>query len=264
MGAVSTIMSALSRFVPDFIRSDGQIEAKIIDVVGSYADAEALERENTLNIIFEALADRQPSQASYYRRKAMEFQYGDPVLYEPINQRAYYNPVNPSAQIIKQAYITGEYPNYVLLVNGVNAAGHLRKLTTDELNAFTTYFSEFQPFTPITVNSTEVAQISDANLVIYVRRGTDAQEAVNQIKLNLTAYESEFRRTNKVSVTEIVDVIQRYAPVTAVSMSSARAVETALDGSQQTVFPEQGVFNLTTGVFTFTTEITTNLIKTLD
>ncbi len=264
MGKATDIMNALARLVPDFVRSDGQIEAKMIDVVGSYADAEALERQNTLDVINRALAERHPSQANYYRRKAIEFQMGDTVVYDPINGRAYYDPVIESHRVIRQAYVAGAYPNYTLMVNGVDSAGHLRPLTDDELGAFRTYFAEFQPFTPLNIASMQVAMLSAPNLVIYVRRGTDASEAVNQITRNLTAYESEWRPTNQVTVTEVVDVIKRYAPVVAVGAANLVAEEIGLDGVMRTIYPTNGVFTLTNGAFTFVTPITTGMIKTLD
>ena len=74
MGAITTIMQALQAFLPTFARSDGSIEAKIIDVVGTYADSEAIERRNTLDAINNALANQRITTKEYYRRKAVMFQ----------------------------------------------------------------------------------------------------------------------------------------------------------------------------------------------
>lgn len=51
-------MAALQKLLPSFAKSNGSIEAKIIDVVGTFADTEKIERENTLAAINAALASQ--------------------------------------------------------------------------------------------------------------------------------------------------------------------------------------------------------------
>lgn len=258
------IMDALNILVPGFIKSNAQIEAKIIDATEAFAASEAIERQRTLDQINSALASQKITTTEYYRRKAVAFQQGDMLVYDPINQGGYYDPIDPEAQIIKQAYITGAYPNYTLLVNALDDQGHLRKLTDTELASFKTYFEAFQPLgMNININSLTVAQITDPGLSIYVRSGTDAGAAVSAIQANLTAHEAILRTSNTVTLTEIVDVIQEYPQVMAVGFDNVIATEQALDGSTRTVTPENGVFNLTNGAFTFATPITTAMIKVL-
>lgn len=265
MSAIRTIIEALQKLMPSFVRSDGTIEAKIIDVVGTYADSEALERQNTLNVINDALANQRITTREYYRRKAVLFQQNDTLSYDPINFGGYYANVDPAKQIIKQAFIVGQYPDYTLLVNAVDADGHLRKLTDTELASFSTYFSAFQPLgMSLFINSLNVANITDSGLVVYIRAGVDAQAAADAINANLLAYESTLRPSNTVSLTEIEDVIQRYEGVRAIGWGDPTAVEERLDGSTRTVTPVQGVFNLFNGAFTFGTTITTDMIKILE
>lgn len=261
---MGVIMDALNVLIPNFIKSNAQIEAKIIDATEAFAASEAIERQRTLDQINSALANQKITTIEYYRRKAVAFQKGDMLVYDPINQGGYYDPVDPESQIIKQAYIVGSYPSYTLLVNALDDQGHLRKLDADELASFKTYFEAFQPLgMNININSLSVAQITDPGLSIYVRSGTDAGAAVSAIQANLTAHESVLRTSNAVTLTEIVDVIQQYSQVTAVGFGSIKATEQALDGSTHTVTPVNGVFNLTNGAFTFATPITTSMIKVL-
>lgn len=264
MGALDIITAGLRVLLPQFERSDGTIEAKIIDVVASYADSEKVERNNTLEIIREALANQKITTKTYYRRKSCEFQVGDILTYDPINQGGYYEVINEENLIIKQSYITGSYPNWTNLVNAIGTDGHLRPLTADELGAFTTYFDAFQPLgLQIEIQSLDVARISDPSIIIWVRPGTDAGDAAEQISANLLAYEQVFRTTNAVSLSEIEDVIQQYPGVRAVGWSAPVATETQLDGSSRTSIPENGVFNLVNGAFIFDTPITVDIIKTL-
>lgn len=258
------IMDALNVILPGFIKSNAQIEAKIIDATEAFAASEAIERQRTLDLINSALANQKITTVEYYRRKAVAFQKDDILIYDPINQGGYYDPVDPESQIIKQAYITGTYPNFTLLVNAVDSNGHLRKLDADELASFKTYFEAFQPIgMEINITSLSVAQVTDPGLSIYVRSGTDAGAAASAIQANLTAHESVLRTSNAVTLTEIEDVIQQYSQVLAVGFSNIQATEQALDGSTRTVTPVNGVFDLTNGAFTFATPITTSMIKVL-
>lgn len=264
MSAVNTIIDALRVFMPSFAKSNGTIEAKIIDVVGTYADSEAIERENTIATINTALANQRVTGKDYYRRKAVAFQLGDMLAYDPVSFLAYYPTIDENKQLVKQAYIIGNYPNFSLLVNAIGSDGHLRRMTATELNSFRTYFEAYQPLgLEININSLEVAKITDVDLVIYVQPGVDAGEAVSQINASLLAYESTFRPTNTVSLTEIEDVIQQYEGVRAVGWGNPVAAEQQIDGSTRYTYPVQGVFNLTNGAFTFATEITTDMIKVL-
>lgn len=258
------IMDALNVILPGFIKSNAQIEAKIIDATEAFAASEAIERQRTLDLINSALANQKITTVEYYRRKAVAFQKGDILIYDSINQGGYYDPVDPESQIIKQAYITGTYPNFTLLVNAVDSNGHLRKLDADELASFKTYFEAFQPIgMEINITSLSVAQVTDPGLSIYVRSGTDAGAAASAIQANLTAHESVLRTSNAVTLTEIEDVIQQYSQVVAVGFGNIQATEQALDGSTRTVTPVNGVFDLTNGAFTFATPITTSMIKVL-
>lgn len=265
MGALDIITSGLARLLPTFNKSDGTIESKIIDVVATYADSEKIERDNTINVIRDALANQKVTTAEYYRRKAVAFQMGDILQYDPVNQGGYYDPINVENQIIKQAYVAGAYPLYTLLVNAVGSDGHLRKLTSVELASFITYFAAFQPLgLDLNINSFEPAKIYAPNLVIYVRGGTNAGDAVDAIKANLLAHESTFRTFNVVSLTEIEDVIQGYSGVAAVSLGAdIYAEETQLNNSVVTTRPSNGIFNLVNGAFTFATDITVNNIKVI-
>ena len=264
MSAITTIKAALQRVLPTLNTSNASIEAKIIDVVGAYADSEAVERQNTLNVINAALANQKITSVEYYRRKAVAFQVGDELIYDPINQGGYYANVDPNKQIIKQAYIVGGYPNFSLLVNKIGIDGHLTTLSADELASFKTYFDAFQPLgMRLIIQSLDVARITDPNIVIYVRAGSDATTVAQQINENFLAYESVLRKNNIVSLTEISDVITQQPDVLAVGFGNPIATETNLASEEQTVNPEQGLFQLTNGAFIFATEITPEMIKTL-
>lgn len=264
MGAVTTILDALKKVWPQLSVSNGSIESKIIDVVGTYADAEMLERENTLQVINDALVNQKITNENYYRRKAVGFQLGDTLLYDPINQGAYYAVIDETKRLVKQSYVVGSHPQFTLLVNAIGTDGHLRKLTDDELNAFKTYFLAFQPIgLLLNIASFDVAKITDPDMVVYVQAGVDAATAADAINANLTAYESVFRETNLVSLSEIEDVIRQFSGVKAVGFVRPIAYETQLNGSISQTPPVNGVFTLTNGAFTFGTTITTNHIKVL-
>lgn len=264
MSARDTILSALRLVFPTFAASDGSVEAKMIDVVGTYADSEAIERQNSVNVINDALANQRITTRDYYRRKSVAFQMGDAIAYDPVNFGAYYPVVDPAKQIIKQAYIVGAYPLFTLLVNAIGGDGHLRALTELEISAFRTYFQAFQPLgMNITVNSMDVAKISDPGIVVYIRAGADAATVASQINAALIAYESEFRLNNTVTLSEIEDVMQRVDGVRAIGWSTPTATETRIDGTTVTVTPDKGVFPVQNGAFTFTTEITTANISVI-
>lgn len=265
MGAVTTIMNALQVLLPSFAKSNASIEAKIIDVVGTFADTEKIERDNTLAAINAALASQKITTVEYYRRKAVAFQLGDTLVYDPINQGGYYETINTENQIVKQAYIISANPIFTLLVNKIGSDGHLTTLSESELASFKTYFQAFQPLgLELNITSLEVAKITDPGLIIYVRAGADASTVASKINESLTANESVLRTTNKVSLSEISDIIQQQEDVLAISFSDMLvATEQQLDGSTTQVKPSQGLFNLTNGAFTFATEITTSMIKTL-
>lgn len=264
MSALDTILSALQNLLPTFAKSAGSIEAKIIDVVATYADSEAIERRNTLDTINAALAAQKVTNIEYYRRKAVAFQIGDIISHDPVNQGAYYANIDPNKQIIKQAYVAGAHPLFTLLVNAVGSDGHLRKLTTDEIASFTTYFAAFQPIgLSINVTSYDVAKIQDDGISIFVRGGTDAGGVAQRINEALLAHENTLRDKNTVSLTEIVDVIQTSPEVLAVGFKDITATEVQLDGTTRQTRPINGIFDLTNGAFTFVTEITVAHIKTL-
>ena len=145
MSAVDTIQKALKLLIPSLDYTNASIEKKIIDVVGSYADTEAIERQNTLATIQTALAQQKVTGIEYYRRRAVAYQEGDELLIDPVSQAGYYATVDEEAQIIKQAYIVGLYPQYTLLVNVIGDDGHLAALSKSQLASFKTYFTAYQP-----------------------------------------------------------------------------------------------------------------------
>lgn len=264
MAGIDVIMTGLQAAIPHFAPTNGEFEAKLIDVVGTYADTEAFERNRTLDIINQALASQKVTTIEYYRRKAVAFQMGDQLIYDPITFAGYYDPINPENQIVVQAYIVGQVPDFTMLINGVDANGHLRKLTDTEVAAFRTYFTAFQPLgLEITIISLDVAIIYDSDIVIHVRAGSNAADVVDNIISALTAYESTFRTTNAVTLTELENIFESVDGVTAVGFSDPYAVETGIDGVTRTVRPVEGVFNLTAGAFTFGSDITVDNIKVI-
>ena len=265
MGAAQKIREALAEALPTLASSGASIEQKIIDVVGAYADAEATERQNTLSVIRKAIAEQKVTSIDYYRKKASEYQQGSELSYDPVNFGAFYETVDENKRIVKSVYIVGQHPEYTLLVNKQGNDGHLVKLTPNELQGFRTYFSAFQPVgMAFAVNSLEVAKIYDPAIVIYVDAGVDANEAATQINANLLAAETEYRPLNAVTLSEIADIIQRFDGVRAVYFGNPYAEQTLIDNTSNTVRPQQGVFRLTTGAFTFATEITPSMIKVLE
>lgn len=264
MSALNTITEALKNVLPSFNKTNGSIEAKIIDVVGTFADTEIIERKNSIDVINKALANQKITTVEYYRRKAVAFQYGDPLIYDPINQGGYYEPVDPTKCIIKQANIVGAYPQFTLLVNALDESGHLRKLTDRELSSFNTYFSAFIPMgLVLNITSMEVAKITDPNVIIYVRTGSDAEAVAKRINATFKERETVLRSSNTVSLTEIEDTIQQQPEVQAVGFDNIVAKEAGLDGVEKEVRPVKGIFSLTNGAFTFATEIMASNIKVL-
>lgn len=265
MSALDTIVSGLAKLIPDFQKSDGTIESKIIDVVATYADSQKIEIEDSLDEVYAALANQKVTTKNYYRRKAVEFQMGSVLLYDPINQGGYYDPVDLEKQIIVQSYVAGTQSPWTLLVNALDNDGHLRKLTLVELASFKSYFQAFQPLgLKININSLDAAKIYVTNLKIYVQAGTNASDAVDAINEAFLQHEATFRENNLVTLSEIEDVIQSVTGVTAVSLGGdVYAEEVQLDGTTITTRPVDGVFNLVNGAFTFATEITVDNIQVL-
>jgi hypothetical protein len=266
MKAIDVILNAMQVAFPTFARSDGSIEAKLIDVVGTYADSEAIERQNTLNVINTALANQRITRKEYYRRKSVAFQQGDALIYDSVNQGAYYEVIDESKQIVKQSYIVGSFPLFTNLVNAIDGAtGHLRKLTTTELDSFIAYFEAFQPIgMDITVQSLDAAKISDDNMKIYVQAGADLQAVLDEIKANLLAHETTLRPVNTVTLSEIENIMQLSPSVVAVGWSNPTAFETLISGDTRTTSPILGVFSLESGVFIFDTDLQLSNLQTIE
>lgn len=257
MGAVNTIMNVLQEALPLLGVSNGSTEAKMVDVVGSYADAEAIERQNSVNVINTALAQQRITRQEYYRRKSVAYQEGYSLSYDTVNQGAYYETIDEESQIVKQSYIVGSFPLFTNLLNAIDeVTGHLRELTETELTSFSGYFNAFQPIgMDITLQSLPAAQISDDGMRIYVQAGADLQAVLDDIKVNLLAHETVLRPINTVTLTEIEDVMKLNEDVKAIGWSNPEAFETLLDGSTRTTSPELGIFNLVSGVFIFATDL---------
>lgn len=278
MGAVDKILTTLRTVLPTLAVSNGSIEQKIIDVVGTYADSEAIERENTLTTIRTALANQKITSIEYYRRKAVEFQVDTPIdeatMLDPVNFGFRYTSIDPAKQIIKQACIVGDFPNYVMRVNKFDeTTQRLAALTDDEKEGFDNYFAYFQPLgLNMDVQSYDPAIITDPNLVVYIAGGYDGAVVAQEINQAFIDKQKELRRTNKVTISELVDTIQSVAGVRAVGFSnSLSATDTNLQGDQTTIRPEAGIFNLFTNAFVFgksydgenVTSITADMIKVL-
>lgn len=278
MGAVDKIRNALRTALPSLAVSNGSIEQKIIDVVGTYADSEAIERENTLTTIRTALANQKITNIEYYRRKAVEFQVDTPIdettMLDPVNFGFHYTEIDPAKQIIKQACIVGDFPNYVMRVNKFDeTTQRLAALNDEEKYGFDNYFAHFQPLgLNMDVQSYDPAIITDPNLVVYIAGGYDGAVVAQEINQAFIDKQKELRRTNKVTISELVDTIQSVAGVRAVGFSnSLSATDRNLQGSPVTIVPEAGIFNLFTNAFVFgksydgaTVEpITADMIKVL-
>lgn len=265
MSAIDTIRKALRTALPNFATSGGSIEQKIIEVVGTYADSEAIERQNTLDVINKALATQKNTSIDYYRRKAVAYQENDTLVFDPVNQGACYETIDPNKQIIKQAYIAGEFPLYVLRVTTSKDNGEYGKLTPEQLVSFTSYFEYFQPLgLRLPIQSEKMARIKDEKLTVYILNGYSAGNVALQINQAFRSAENILRTTNTLSVTELSDIIQSVKGVKAVSFSSnLRAIDTDLSMVENIVKPSKGIFYLTDGAFTFDTEVTVSHIQTL-
>lgn len=258
MGAVDKIKEALHTVLPTLAVSNGSIEQKIIDVVGTYADSEAIERENTLTTIRTALAEQKTTSIEYYRRKAVEFQVGTTIdeetMLDPVNFGFRYTSIDPAKQIIKQACIVGSFPDYVMRVNKFDeTTQRLAALTEGEIESFRSYFAYFQPLgLDILVQSYDPAIITDPNLVVYITGGYDGSAVAEEINQAFIDKQKTLRRTNKVTISELVDTIQSVAGVCAVGFSdSLKARDVNSQGISTDISPERGVFNLFTNAFVF-------------
>jgi hypothetical protein len=270
MGAVDKIRNALRTALPSLAVSSGSIEQKIIDVVGTYADSEAIERENTLTTIRTALAEQKTTSIEYYRRKAVEFQVDTPIdeatMLDPVNFGFRYTEIDPAKQIVKQACIVGDFPNYVMRVNKFDeATQRLAPLSQSELDSFDDYFAYFQPLgMNMDVQTKDPAIITDPNLVVYIAGGYDGATVAQEINKAFIDKQKVLRKTNKVTLSELVDTIQNINGVRAVGFSSAlSATDTNLQGDPVTIVPEAGIFNLFTNAFVFDTSVTADMIKVL-
>lgn len=259
MGAVDVIKSALrAAGLTAIADSNGAIEQKIIDVVGTYADSEAIERENSVTTIRTALAEQKITNIEYYRRKAVEFQIGveidEETMLDPVNFGLRYTSIDPAKQIIKQACIVGSFPDYVMRVNKFDeTTQRLAPLTNDELNSFDDYFAYFQPLgLNMSVQSKNPAVLTDPNLVVYIASGYDGVKVKEEIEQAFVDAQKVLRKTNKVTISELVDTIQSVAGVRAVGFSSLlKARDTNLQNVEVDIRPNEGLFNLFTNAFVF-------------
>ncbi len=82
-----------------------------------------------------------PGTARWYRNMCLLFQFGDTMIYQ--NYKFQYDPVDPDKQIIARASAT-EQGGDVLLKVAKETNGVPEKLTTEELEAFSTYIAKIK------------------------------------------------------------------------------------------------------------------------
>jgi len=82
----------------------------------------------------------------WYVAKAKEFQYGDAVTVDPVTWQPKYAAIDAEKQIIKRVAITSAAGVSVLKVAKEGEGNIPQPLSTDELNAFTSYIRDYIQF----------------------------------------------------------------------------------------------------------------------
>lgn len=228
---------------------------KIAQALGITVDNTIQELTNNENLITATISSKNYGKAGYYVAKALAFQYGDNLVTDPTTLDLIYAVINPSNQIVKQAafeeLVNGNNVQLFMKVAGVDGpTGNLLPLTTPQLSAFTSYFSNFQlPGLPISVVSLPANILAFNGTLTYLKT-YDLTGLQTALVAALTAFRQSFVFDGVFYAGDLEDYIKANVP----GVRDFFLYNSVLDA---TAF--QGSISLPAGYFNYSDAINSNI-----
>jgi hypothetical protein len=179
-----------------------------------------------------------PFSAQWYRQKALEFQKGDALAFNPVTCRFDYPELNEDKRIVKQVALRQDMDANGLTVLKVYAAKEGReKLNPDEIAAFSGYIREIGAagthFVFISENPVKVV----VECIVYYdpqvldSTGNTLRDGTNPVRLAVDEYTKNIPYSGRFSASKCVDAIQSVAGVLDVHLKGVK-----IDGVLQNPF----------------------------
>jgi hypothetical protein len=166
MSAYSTILGYIQAALPQLnSRSAAANYGKEAEAIGQAIDNTLAELDNTKVIITGTIAAQNYAHVGYYVNAALAYQDGDDLSIDT-NGNYYYAVIDTTKQIISQAAFqvvtSGSSSSLTLKVATTDpGTGLLIALTTDQLNAFISYFLNYEiPGLPVSIISSNANSLA--------------------------------------------------------------------------------------------------------
>ena len=175
----------------------GFSSSSITAIFKKQAEAIAIPIDNTLTeianseaIINKAISDQRYGKSGYYTEAALAFQTGDDLVIDPVTLDEVYLIIDPTKQIVKQAAFSDFEGSLALKIAASNGTD-LIALTTEQLNAFISYFTAYEiPGLPLNIIS-ENANVLNFNSVATYYATYD----LTALKVNIELWLNNFKQS---------------------------------------------------------------------
>lgn len=140
------IINAIKALFTNANTSAASLWMRIVDILYNILNIINTEINNSQTQVVSSARNLRVMRKDYYIDKAISFQYGDNLVYlDNDTKQLGYNPIVESNRIIKQATISVQENGLLLNVASSDSNGDLRALSTDEYNAFVSYYDNWVP-----------------------------------------------------------------------------------------------------------------------
>jgi len=178
--------------------------------------------------------------ARWYRQKALEFQSGDLLEFDPVNFTFKYAALNTEKQLIKQCAVVAD-GGEVTFKLATGTIGNLTPVPATVADEFRAYINEIKyAGTPISIINQEADKVK-MNIVVYYDAERDPEEISSDLKTAASSYLNTMNSTSFggiFSSTQLVDAIQTVRGVTDVVINDASGK--SANGSQWIPFDSGG------------------------
>lgn len=255
----SVIINNIKSLLPIANESASALWYRLASLVSDIMDIITTETNNTIEIIENAALTKRVLNQQYYIDVALQYQYNTPliIINEDTNQYGYAS-VNEDNQIIKQAAISIQNDTITLNVATTDSENNLEPLSQEQLQSFSTYYSNFTALgIPVVIKSTSpnIIQINTGSLISYQRdyNLSSIQDAVNSmlqtIQQNVILGASYYLNDIENELSKINGIINVYIPSVTVFENSSD------EEGQQT----SNKIELSAGYFNFSSNSANNI-----
>lgn len=249
MSYVDDIWTNLQKVIPGINTSSTGIIQRIADVCGTFMDVVRLELLRSEQAIDQATRRARVTSESYYVDVAYKYQEGDDlIIVDQSTQELGYAEIDTTKQIIKQANIgVANIGIFYINVATSDANDNIVSLTTDQLNAFRSYYQNFVAMgAQVNVASNPPAVFTASTLYIRYER-TYSLDAIKEA-VNTALHELQIRKrtTNLLYVNEIEAYLKLVPGIRDAYFDQPTVIVNGI--TQQ---PDYGRFILQPGYFNF-------------